>query len=253
MSVKPQPDLSFFAVRGLPEITPGADLAALILAATAANPLQDFDILVVAQKVISKAEGRLVDLRTVEPSQFAQTIAEASQKDPRHIEIILRESRRIVRMDRGHLICETHHGFVCANAGVDLSNVPGDQVACLLPIDADASARQLLRALQERTGRTLAVIVTDTFGRPWREGVVNIAIGVAGMNSLHTYVGETDPYGYELHATVLAPVDELASAAELVMGKLDQVPVVIARGHRFEPIEGAARSLVRRPEADLFR
>src|SRR5919198_2166740 len=149
---EPPADLRLFAVSGLPEIEPGADLAALILDASAANPIQDGDVLVVAQKAVSKAEGRLLDLRTVEPSPFARTIAEAHQRDPRHIEAILGESRRIVRMDRGVLICETRHGFICANAGVDLSNVPGDQTACLLPIDPDASAAALRRAILERAG-----------------------------------------------------------------------------------------------------
>jgi len=251
---EPPADLRLFAVSGLPQIEPGADLAALILDASAANPIQDGDVLVIAQKAVSKAEGRLLDLRTVEPSPFARTIADAHQRDPRHIEAILRESRRIVRMDRGLLICETHHGFVCANAGLDLSNVPGDLVACLLPLDPDASAAGLRQALLKRArlGR-LAVVISDTFGRPWREGVVNVAIGVAGLEPLDTYIGKTDPYGYELHSTVIAPSDELASAAELVMGKLRQVPVVLIRGCRFEPAAGSARTLVREPAMDLFR
>src|SRR5919198_4251818 len=247
---EPPADLRLFAVSGLPEIEPGADLAGLILAATADNPIQDGDVLVVAQKAVSKAEGRLLDLRTVEPSPFARTIADAHQRDPRHIEAILRESRRIVRMDRGLLICETRHGFVCANAGLDLSNVPGDFTACLLPVDPDASAERLRRELRERSGATLGVIISDTFGRPWREGVVNVAIGAAGLEPLDTYIGRTDPYGYELHATVIAPVDELASAAELVMGKLRQVPAVLVRGYAFQPAAAEARSLVRDPSKD---
>lgn len=251
---EPPADLRLFAVDGLPEIEPGADLAGLIFAGTTDNPLQDGDVLVVAQKAVSKAEGRLLDLRTVEPSPFARTIAEAHQRDPRHIEAILREARRIVRMDRGLVICETRHGFVCANAGLDLSNVPGDHVACLLPLDPDASAASLRQALLERAGLSrLGVIISDTFGRPWREGVVNVAIGIAGMEPLDTYVGKTDPYGYELQSTVIAPADELASAAELVMGKLRQVPVVLVRGYRFESAPGCARALVRPPAMDLFR
>jgi coenzyme F420-0:L-glutamate ligase/coenzyme F420-1:gamma-L-glutamate ligase len=251
---EPLADLRLFAVHGLPEIEPGADLAGLILAATADNPIQDGDLVVVAQKAVSKAEGRLLDLRTVEPSPFARTIADAHERDPRHIEAILRETRRIVRMDRGVLICETRHGFVCANAGLDLSNVRGDLVASLLPLDPDASAASLRQALLERAGLSrLAVIISDTFGRPWREGIVNVAIGVAGMEPLDTYIGKTDPYGYELHSTVLAPADELASAAELVMGKLRQVPVVLIRGYTFESAAGSARALVRAPAMDLFR
>jgi coenzyme F420-0:L-glutamate ligase/coenzyme F420-1:gamma-L-glutamate ligase len=251
---EPPADLRLFAVDGLPEIEPGADLAGLVLAASADNPIQEGDLLVVAQKAVSKAEGRLLDLRTVEPSPFARTIAEAHQRDPRHIEAILREARRIVRMDRGVLICETRHGFVCANAGLDLSNVPGDHVACLLPLDPDTSAASLRQALLERGGLSqLGVIISDTFGRPWREGVVNVAIGIAGMEPLDTYVGKTDPYGYELQSTVIAPADELASAAELVMGKLRQVPVVLVRGYRFKSAPGCARALVRAPAMDLFR
>lgn len=250
---EPPADLHLFGLRGLPEIEPGADLAALLLGALGELRPRNGDVLVVAQKVVSKAEGRLLDLATVEPSAFARTVAEAHARDPRHIEAILRESRRIVRMDRGVLICETYHGFICANAGLDLSNVPGHLVACLLPLDPDASAAGLRRALLERTGAALGVIISDTFGRPWREGAVNVAIGVAGLEPLETYVGKTDPYGYELQTTVIAPADELASAAELVMGKLRQVPAVLVRGYAFEPAEASARALIRAPGLDLFR
>ena len=248
-----QPDLCLFGLRGIPEVEPGADLAELILAALGDLRLQDGDVLVVAQKIVSKAEGRLVDLGTVEPSPFAQRVGVAYGKDPRHVETILRESRRVVRMDRGLLICETRHGFICANAGVDLSNVPGEAVACLLPLDPDASAAALRDSLRQRGGAEVAVIISDTFGRPWREGVVNVAIGVAGLDPLRNFIGQTDPYGYELHTTVIAPADELASAAELVMGKLDQVPVVLVRGYAYRPADGTARALVRDPKMDLFR
>ena len=248
-----QPDLSLFGLRGIPEVEPGADLAEMIVAALGDLGLHDGDVVVVAQKIVSKAEGRLVDLGSVAPSPFARSVAEAYGKDPRHVETILRESRRLVRMDRGLLICETRHGFICANAGVDLSNVPGEAVACLLPLDPDASAAALRRALAERTAADVGVIVSDTFGRPWREGVVNVAIGVAGLDPLQNFIGQTDPYGYELHTTVIAPADELASAAELVMGKLDQVPVVLVRGYAFRPAEGSAAALVRDPRMDLFR
>jgi coenzyme F420-0:L-glutamate ligase/coenzyme F420-1:gamma-L-glutamate ligase len=246
-------DLRLFGLRGLPEIEQGVDLAAAIAGAAAELRFQDGDVLVVAQKVVSKAEGRLVDLRTIEPSPFAQQIAQVHQRDPRHIEVILRESRRIVRMDHGVLICETHHGFVCANAGVDLSNVPGELVACLLPVDPDASAVRLRQALLERLGVSLGVIISDTFGRPWRVGVVNVAIGVAGLDPLETFIGQTDPYGYELQSTIIAPADELASAAELVMGKLFQVPAVLVRGYRYRRADGAATALVRDPSQDMFR
>jgi coenzyme F420-0:L-glutamate ligase/coenzyme F420-1:gamma-L-glutamate ligase len=247
------PDLLLFGLEGLPEIDPGADLAALITAATVKRPLLDGDVVVVAQKVVSKAEGRLVDLRTISPSPFASSFAQTYGKDPRHIETILAESRRIVRMDRGLLICETRHGFVCANAGVDLSNVPGDLTACLLPLDPDASAARLRQSLTQQAGVSVGVIISDTFGRPWREGVVNVAIGVAGLPPLTTYIGTKDPYGYELQSTVIAPADELASATELVMGKLRGVPVVVVRGYVFEPAQGSARELVRQPALDLFR
>jgi coenzyme F420-0:L-glutamate ligase/coenzyme F420-1:gamma-L-glutamate ligase len=250
---EPPADLRLFGLRGLPEIEPGVDLAVAIEGAAGELRFQDGDVLVVAQKVVSKAEGRLVDLRTIEPSPFAHQIARSHERDPRHIEVILRESRRIVRMDHGVLICETHHGFVCANAGVDLSNVPGDLVACLLPVDPDASAARLRQTLLERCGASLGVIISDTFGRPWRVGVVNVAIGVAGLDPLETFIGQTDQYGYELQSTIIAPADELASAAELVMGKLFQVPAVLVRGYRFRPADGAASALVRDPRHDMFR
>ena len=249
----PDADLRLFAIRGLPEVEPGADLAEMILGALGELRLQAGDVLVVAQKIVSKAEGRLVDLRTVEPSPFARMVGEAYGKDPSHVEVILQESRRIAKMDRGLIISETHHGFICANAGVDMSNVPCEHVACLLPVDPDASAAALRAALRERTGVEIGVIISDTFGRPWREGVVNVAIGLAGLNPLRAFIGETDPYGYELQTTVIAPADELASAAELVMGKLDQVPAVVVRGYAFQPSEGSAQGLVRDPKMDLFR
>lgn len=248
-----EPDLRLFGLHGLPEVEPGADLAELILAASGECGLLDGDVLVVAQKVVSKAEGRLLDLRSVQPSALARTIGERQERDPRHIEAILSESRRIVRMDRGVLICETHHGFVCANAGVDLSNVPGDQTACLLPVDPDASAARLRQEILERGGATVGVIISDTFGRPWREGALNVAIGVAGLEPLKTYVGKTDPYGYELRSTIMAPADELAAAAELVMGKLRKVPAVLIRGYAFEAAVGSARTLIREASQDLFR
>jgi coenzyme F420-0:L-glutamate ligase/coenzyme F420-1:gamma-L-glutamate ligase len=247
------PDLLLYGLGGLPEVEAGADLVGLILAAAATRPLRDGDVLVVAQKIISKAEGRLLDLRTVEPSAFARQIGEAHERDPRHMEVILRESRRIVRMDKGVLICETRHGFVCANAGVDLSNVPGDDVACLLPLDPDASAERLRQGLRERGGVSVGVLISDTFGRPWREGATNVAIGLAGFDALTPYIGTTDSYGYELHTTVIADADELAGAAELVMGKLRQVPVVVVRGWSFTPSDGTARPLVRAAGLDLFR
>ena len=237
-------------VEGIPEVRPGDDLAALV--AEAADVRAD-DIVVVTHKIVSKAEGRLVDLRTVEPSALAKAFAARHGKDPRQIEVVLRESRRIVRMDRGLIISETHHGFVCANAGVDASNVPGDEVVCLLPVDPDASSARLRERLAQRAGSDLAVIVSDSFGRPWRDGITNVAIGVAGMRSLVDYRGETDPHGFPLEASVLAVADELAAAAELVMGKTAGIPIAIVRGYPFERAAGTGRALIMPPERDLFR
>ena len=237
-------------VEGIPEVRPGDDLAALV--AEAADVRAD-DIVVVTHKIVSKAEGRLVDLRTVEPSALAKAFAARHGKDPRQIEVVLRESRRIVRMDRGLIISETHHGFVCANAGVDASNVPGDEVVCLLPVDPDASSARLRERLAQRAGSDLAVIVSDSFGRPWRDGITNVAIGVAGMRSLVDYRGETDPHGFPLEASVLAVADELAGAAELVMGKTAGIPIAIVRGYPYERAAGTGRALIMPPERDLFR
>jgi len=246
--------LQILPLRGLPEIRPGADLPELILrSAEASGGLEDGDILVVAQKAVSKAEGQLVALASVTPSAFAAEYARTFGKDARHVEVVLREARRIVRMDHGVLIVETKHGLICANAGVDASNVEGEEVLCLLPVDPDASARTLVEAIRARGNRRVAVIISDTFGRPWREGQTNVAIGVAGMAPLHSYVGQSDPYGYELRVTSLCVADELAGAAELVMGKVDKVPAAIIRGFEFEPADGAARDLARDPAKDMFR
>jgi coenzyme F420-0:L-glutamate ligase/coenzyme F420-1:gamma-L-glutamate ligase len=250
----PVPRLEVIGLRGIPEVRAGDDVAALLVAAAAAQgtPLLTGDVVVVSQKVVSKAEGRVVRLETVEPSPFAREVARSLKKDPRLVEVILRESRRVVRMDRGILITETHHGQVCANAGVDQSNA-GAGWATLLPEDPDASARALLERLRAGTGADVAVIVADTFGRPWREGLANVAIGVAGMRPLRSYLGVPDAHGYTLQATILAAADELASAAELVMGKLDGVPVALVRGYAWTPGAGSARELLRDPAQDLFR
>ncbi|HEV8307973.1 MAG TPA: coenzyme F420-0:L-glutamate ligase, partial [Methylomirabilota bacterium] len=207
------PRLEVLGIRGLPEVRPGNDLAALIVEAAAVQGigLADGDILVVSQKVVSKAEGRLVLLADVTPSPFAAEVARGLKKDPRLVEVILRESRRIVRMDRGILITETHHGQICANAGVDQSNA-GAGLVSLLPEDPDASARGLCEQIRARSGAEVAVIIADTFGRPWREGLQNVAIGVAGMRPLKSYLGVPDAHGYTLQATVIAAADELASA-----------------------------------------
>lgn len=247
-------ELRVFAIEGIPEVRKGDDLGALIVGAMQAQgtPPEPGDVLVVTQKIVSKAEGRIVDLSGVEPSPFARQIAEAWDKDPRQVEVVLRESRRIVRMDRGVLICETRHGLVCANAGVDASNAAAGSVV-LLPEDPDASARRLRERVGALTGCDVAVIVSDTFGRPWRNGLVNFAIGLAGMAPVEDYSGQTDPAGYELRVTQMCWPDELAAAAELVMGKLDRVPAAVVRGLRWRPAEGSARELVREPDKDLFR
>lgn len=249
------PEIAIIGIAGMPEVRPGDDLLRLILDAAAAQGLAfaDGDALVVAQKVVSKAEGRLVELAAVEPSPFARQIAEASGKDARVVEVVLREARRIVRMDRGVIICETRHGFVCANAGVDASNVERTGFVSLLPEDPDASAAEIRRHVQDVTGADVAVVISDTFGRPWREGHVNVAVGLAGMEPLLRYAGRTDPAGYELRITSMAVADELAAAAELAMGKLDRVPAVLIRGYRYPPGCGTARQLVRSAERDMFR
>ena len=244
--------LEVLAVEGIPEVRPGDDLADLI-ARAAGQDLRAGDVVVVTHKIVSKAEGRLVDLSTVEPSAFAKGFAARYGKDPRQIEVVLRESRRTVRMDRGIIISETQHGFVCANAGVDASNVPGEDVVCLLPVDPDTSAARLREALAARAGVELAVIISDSFGRAWREGIANVAIGVAGMQPLADYRGETDPHGFPLAASVLATADELAAAAELVMGKTAGIPVAVVRGYPYERAAGTGRALIIPPERDLFR
>jgi coenzyme F420-0:L-glutamate ligase/coenzyme F420-1:gamma-L-glutamate ligase len=236
---------------GIPEVKPGDDLAAFI--ADAAPDLRDGDVVIVTHKVVAKSEGRLVDLSTIEPSPFARTYAAETGKDPRMVEVVLRESRRIVRMRQGILIVETPHGFVCANAAVDQSNVPGKDMVCLLPEDPDASAARIRASLRERRGVEVAVIITDTFGRPWRNGLVNVTIGLAGMDPFADYRGQTDPYGHLLVVSRMATADALAAAAELVMGKYDHIPVALVRGYAFQPAEETARALILDPEKDLFR
>ena len=245
--------LRILPVVGIPEVEPGDDLAALIAGASGGELLEDGDILVVTHKIVSKAEGRLVDLTGVEPSALAKGFAARYEKDPRQVEVVLRESRRIVRMDRGIIISETHQGFVCANAGVDASNVPGDETVCLLPLDPDASARRLREVLASTLGVDLAVVVSDSFGRAWRHGITNVAIGVAGMEPLADYRGERDEHGHLLTASVLAVADELAAAAELVMGKTTGVPVAVVRNYPYERGPGTGRDLLMEPERDLFR
>jgi len=234
-------------VEGLPEIEPGADLARLIADAV---DLEDGDVVVVAQKAVSKVEGRVVHLAEVEPSERARALA--LDGDPRRIGVILRESARIVRLRPPFVIAQTRHGFVCASAGVDASNAPGPETLVLLPLDPDASADALRRQLLELTGREVAVIVSDSFGRAWRQGTTDVAIGCSGLRPLLDLGGQRDRTGYELHATVIAVADQIAGAAQLVMGKLDGIPVAVVRGLDVAG-EGSARELVMPPERDLFR
>jgi coenzyme F420-0:L-glutamate ligase / coenzyme F420-1:gamma-L-glutamate ligase len=254
---EPPAEIRIVALRGVPEVHHGDDMAALVVAALVSSGLNahDGDVLVATQKVISKAEGQLVELHGVEPSSLALDFAARWQKDPHYVELVLRESVRIVRMDRGIIISQTRHGFVCANAGVDASNVSGGDVACLLPADPDASAAALRSALFERTGADLAVIISDSFGRPWRNGIVNVAIGVAGLAPLADYRGQPDDFGRVMHASVLAVADELASAAELASGKVNRAPFVLIRGYAYarRDGQGAGAELIMDPAADLFR
>ena len=240
---------------GIGEVQPGDDLADAIAAAAAENALQltDADVVVVTQKIVSKAEGRLVDLATVEPSALARDWAARWDKDPRQVEVVLRESAAVVRMGPGGLIISrTRHGLVCANAGVDVSNVGGGDVAALLPEDPDASARGIRDGLRSRTGAAPAVIVSDSFGRPWRNGIVNVAIGSAGIESLLDLRGQPDVAGRPMRATIIAIADELASAADLAGGKVDQRPVVVVRGYAWRASDEGASVLVMEPERDLF-
>jgi len=246
--------VELFAIPGMPEIRKGDDLARQILEATKSAGLgfEDGDILVVAQKVVSKAEGAVVSLATVKPSERAEALAAELKKDARAIELVLREARRIVRSERV-LITETKHGFVCANAGVDHSNVPGEDMVTLLPRDPDASAKKLAGELSKKTGKRMAVIVSDTFGRPWRLGLTNVAIGSSGLPVLVDLRGTKDREGKPLTATVLAVADELASAAGLLMGKSEGTPAVMVRGYRYKLASERAARIIRPASEDLFR
>jgi coenzyme F420-0:L-glutamate ligase / coenzyme F420-1:gamma-L-glutamate ligase len=251
-------ELRIIPVSGIGEVPPGADLGHIIFAALQRQHLrvEHGDVFIVTQKIVSKAEGRVIDLAEIEASEFAQAFALEYEKDPQHVEVVLRESKRIVRMDHGVLISETRHGFICANAGVDESNVNGRRELALLPIDPDRSAQELrtqLRKLESEEAKDVAVIISDTWGRPWRNGQVNMAIGVAGMEAIIDYRGQLDPYGYELKASAIAVADELAAAGELVMGKIDQVPVALIRGYTYVPAPGDGHTLIRDSATDMFR
>ncbi len=252
------PDVHLYALTGIPDVQAGDDLTQIILDALQRQglTLRDGDVLVVTQKIVSKAEGRAVPLATVVPSQRAMHLARLTGKDPRLVEVILRDTQRIVRQRWGLLITKTKQGWICANAGVDRSNVSGPKgdVALPLPANPDASARLLYEELRLATGVEVAVIISDTYGRPWRRGTVNLAIGVAGMHPLLDLRGQPDMFGYILRSTVVARADELAAAAGLVMGQAaERIPAVLIRGVLYTPGEGRAVELQRSPARDLFR
>jgi coenzyme F420-0:L-glutamate ligase/coenzyme F420-1:gamma-L-glutamate ligase len=248
--------ISAFAVAGLPEIEPGIDLAVAILTALGARALRPGDVVVIAHKAISKSEGRLRSLADVTPGAQAQRIAAEQGRDPRHVQIVLDEARTLVRLARGVMIVETRHGFICANAGVDASNVPGDERLVLLPLDPDASARGLRARLRELSGVAPGVVVTDSFGRAWRTGQLDVAIGCAGVRAIEDWRGATDAAGRELRATMIAVADELAAAADLARRKDSAEPVVLIRGaerHVTDEDGPGVAPLIRARDQDLFR
>jgi coenzyme F420-0:L-glutamate ligase/coenzyme F420-1:gamma-L-glutamate ligase len=249
------PTVSFTGLETLPEVAGGDDLAAMIAAAAARERYAwpGDAIVIVAQKIVSKSEGQVVDLRTVTPSAEAVEMAVELGRDARLVSVILGESRRVVRKQRGVLIVETHHGWACANAGVDQSNVPDEDSVTLLPRDPDASAEKLREGLLALGVPVAGVVISDTFGRPWRNGLANVAIGVAGIAPLEDYRGRRDRHGRLLKGTVIAVADELASAAELLMGKDAGIPVVVVSGLHLKNASGAALELIRPQEEDLFR
>lgn len=251
----PPQTISIIPITGIPEIKPGDDIVSIVADAVFKQDtyILDGDIIVLAQKVVSKAEGRTVRLSDVSPSPLAVKFANDWNKDPRMVEVALSEAKRIVKMDRGRLIVETSHGIICANSGIDASNVSGGETVTLLPLDPDESARRIAQGFKERLGVKTAVIITDTVGRPWRDGLTEIAIGCWGIKPLKDYRGKPDLRGYELRATLIAIADEIAGAAGLVMGKTDAVPAVIVRGYTYEYGERGAKELIRKPEDDLFR
>jgi coenzyme F420-0:L-glutamate ligase/coenzyme F420-1:gamma-L-glutamate ligase len=250
----PLPSIGLLPLPGLPEVRKGDDLARRFVEAArqAQIVFEHGDVLVIAQKIVSKAEGLLVRLSTIKPSPKALQLGAKLKKDPHLVEVILRESRRIVRSDPV-LIVETHHGFVCANAGVDQSNIPGHNVVSLLPRHPDRTARSLAAALRKRTGKRIAVIISDTFGRPWRLGLTNVAIGAAGVPALLDLRGTRDLHSKPLHATILAVADELAAAAGLAMGKAAGIPAVVIRGFRYRSVLDPAARIIRPANEDLFR
>lgn len=251
-------ELRAIAVRGIGEVKPGDSLVVTVLSALSRQKLElaAGDILVVTHKIVSKAEGQIVPLSSVKPSALARRWARQNRKDPRVTELVLRESRRVVRRGHGLLITETDHGppgFVCANSGVDLSNVDGGKSAALLPRDPDRSAAELHKAIKKTIGLSIPVIITDSFGRPWREGLTQVALGVAGMSVFRDFRGRRDPYGYRLQASYESIADELACVAALLCDKNSLIPVCIIRGFRYRHGRGRGQDMIRPPKEDLFR
>jgi coenzyme F420-0:L-glutamate ligase / coenzyme F420-1:gamma-L-glutamate ligase len=240
------------------DVDPGDKIDKIIADSIVSNKknLQNGDIIVIAQKIVSKAEGQIIRLSSIKPSVYAMQLALMHKKDPRLVELIIRESRTIIRLSEGVIISETKHGFICANAGIDQSNVKNSEYnALLLPEDPDKSANEILKSLKERTKKNVAVIISDSFGRPFRNGQTNVAIGIAGIEPMTSYIGKEDMYGKKLRVTEIAVVDELASAAELIMGKSNRIPVVIIRGFNYRKgtINSSIKKLIRPKEKDIFR
>ena len=249
------PDIRIIPITFPDDVVPGTDIADVLLTSIrrSRNKLQAGDILVIKHKIVSKSEGRLVDLTTIVPSQESIAWAEQYELDARVIELALRESRAVIRRQNGVLITETRHGFLCANSGIDVSNVDGGKTALLLPEDPDRSAASLRLAIKKKTGLLIPVIITDSFGRPWREGLTEFTIGIAGIKPLRDDRGRRDSHRYRLTASVEAVADELACAAGLVCGKLNRTPACIVRGFEFQPAKGGVKDLLRPSETDLFR
>ncbi len=247
--------IHIMGLKEIPIVKEGDNIPKLIVEAAKAQGIEikAKDIFVIAQTIVSRAEGSVVDLNTVVPSDFAIRTAERFEKDPRQVEVILREAKQIIRMEHA-IITETKHGFICANSGVDKSNMPGEHFVSLLPRDPEKSAREIRKELEKLTGVKLAVIISDTHGRPFREGAINVAIGVSGMKPVWDRRGDVDLFGYTLKSTLVGIADELASAAELVMGEANEgIPVVIIRGFDYIEGEGSIKDLLRAPEKDMFR
>lgn len=247
--------ISIIGLEKIQEVSEGDDIANLITEAAKIQgiTIENNDIVIITHKIVSKSEGRIIDLNQIKTSSFAEILSKQLKKDPRLVEVILGETRRIVKMWNNHLITETHHGFVCPNGGIDESNVQGNDKVVLLPSDPDKTAKKIMDRIEDLTGSKVAVIITDTFGRPWRRGQINVAIGIAGITPLMDYRGSKDAYGRMLKVTNIAVADELASSGELVMNKADNIPVAIVKGYRFSDGKGTGKDIIRPSSEDLFR